>query len=55
MLLQTYPRGTRFLNPIVAQPAVPADRCAHETGGFLRNSTMRLRQLNGNPLGCLYA
>jgi hypothetical protein len=34
-----------------AQPAVPADRCAREIIGFLAVCVMRLRRLNGNPLG----
>ena len=34
-----------------AQPAVPADRCAREIIGFLAVCVLRLRRLNGNPLG----
>ena len=34
-----------------AQPAVAADRCAHEIAGFLKCGRMRSRQLNGNPFG----
>ncbi len=33
------------------QPAVPADRFAREIVGILAVVVMRLRQLNGNPLG----
>ncbi|MDQ2998639.1 MAG: hypothetical protein M3R61_16505, partial [Chloroflexota bacterium] len=36
---------------VAAQPAVPADRCAHKIVGFLKVLVMRSRQLNGNPLG----
>jgi hypothetical protein len=34
-----------------AQPAVPADRFAREIVRFLARCVMRLRLLNGNPLG----
>ena len=34
-----------------AQPAVPADRCAPKIVRFLAVVVMRVRQLNGNPLG----
>ena len=33
-----------------AQPAVPADRCAHEIVRILTDCAARVRQLNGNPL-----
>jgi hypothetical protein len=45
-------RCERYLvGAIAAQPAVAADRFAHEILGILKCDTMRLRQLNGNPLG----
>jgi hypothetical protein len=34
-----------------AQPAVPADRFARKIVRILAVCVMRLRQLNGNPLG----
>ena len=43
--------GMRYPISAPAQPAVAADRCAHEIAGFLKCGRMRSRQLNGNPLG----
>lgn len=34
MLFETYPRNTRFLNPIVAQPVIAADRFARDRALF---------------------
>jgi hypothetical protein len=36
---------------LAAQPAVAADRFAHEIGGILAVSAVRSRRLNGNPFG----
>jgi len=35
-----------------AQPAVPADRCAHKIVGILAAFAVRARQLNGGLGGC---
>jgi hypothetical protein len=43
----------RIMCRCAAQPAVAADRFAREIVGFLAVFVMRLRRLNGNPLGGL--
>ncbi len=49
------PIGMPYSTQRPAQPAVPADRCAHKIVGILTRFAMRLRQLNANPLGGCYA